>query len=624
MHETAPFLSLLLITTLAAVVPLLSSRLRRFRIPIVVGEILIGILIGKSGLNLVTPDPVIKFLSEFGFVFLMFISGLEVDLSIIMGSTGGEKGEPFHRKPLFLALASFTATLTLAFSISLWLTRLGIVRNPFIVSLILSTTSLGIVVPVLKERRLTGTRYGQLLLLAALLADFITLLLLSITLGIIRRGVTLDLMLFLVLLAAFAVAVRMGLLVSGLPGAGKILEELSSATAQIQVRGALAFMVGWATLAYALGVEIILGAFLAGVILSVISEPGESTLREKLDALGFGFFIPIFFINVGAGFDLQALLSSGKALLLVPLLITAAYGVKLVPGFLFRLAFSWRESLAAGLLLSSRLSLIIAASALALELGAITEAVNAAVILVAIVTCTFSPSLFNRALPPREEVRREGVIVVGVNQLTGLLIERLIRDGEKVIALGCSPRDAESPYCRGVETIVGDPTAESTLEKAGADRAAALVSALPDPELSEKVCRLAIERFGIPVVVSRADDFATMERLRVLGVRTIQPALATAIALEGALRFPTAFDVLADQGDNVEIRETVMNNPRLNGLPLKELKLPGGVLVMGIRRGGDVIIPHGDTTLNLGDVVMMVGSPEALQSAKAMLEGPGF
>ena len=310
MPEQSPLLSLLLITTLAALVPLLASRLRGWRIPIVIGEILAGMIIGTSGFNLVAPSPILDFLAEFGFVFLMFISGLEVDVSALTMPALEEEREPFWRAPLFLAIFSFILTLVGAFAIAFGLGKVGLVRSPLIMGLILSTTSLGIVVPVLKERGIAPTRYGQLMLVTALIADVVTLVLLSVAFGILQKGFALQLILILSLLLLFAVFLRMGIVVSKVPGLRKVVQELSTATAQIRVRGAIALMVAWATLAHALGIEVILGAFLAGVIVRIIAGPEEAVLREKLDALGFGFFIPIFFISVGSRFDINVLIGS--------------------------------------------------------------------------------------------------------------------------------------------------------------------------------------------------------------------------------------------------------------------------------------------------------------------------
>jgi len=339
----------------------------------------------------------------------MFLSGLEV----IPGNflSPGLWYRLRWRNPIILGAGAFLATMLLSLLIAGLLSWWGLVGDVWIVGLILSTTSLGIVVPVLKERGLLASDYGQYLLTAAIIADFATLLLLSFTVAIISHGFTLDLLLILALLMAFAIVARVGRLFARIPALNRLVEELSHATAQIQVRGALALMVAWVALAEALGTEVILGAFLAGTIVSLLVGPQKSPLREKLDALGFGFFIPIFFIMVGTRFNLGALLGSGRALLLVPLLIAAAYIVKLIPSLLFCVLFRWRESFAGGILLSARLSLIIAISAIALELGVIGEALNDAIIIVTMVTCTASPLLFNRLSASFRRHRYPGVVL---------------------------------------------------------------------------------------------------------------------------------------------------------------------------------------------------------------------
>jgi len=344
MHADFPALSLLLITGLAAFVPLLIRRLRRLHLPIVVGEILAGIIVGQSGLNLIESGPELDFLAEFGFAYLMFLSGLEIEFSLLRSSPQSESQHRRLDNPLSLGLATLAITMGAGLLASQGLAQLGLVQNPLMMALIFSTTSLGIVVPVLKEHGLTGTRYGQTLLVSALVADFITLLLITVVAAASSRGLTLHPLLVLFLLAAFAATAWLSQRVADLPGLHRVLEELSHATAQIRVRGALALMVAFIALADWLGTEVILGSFLAGAVISLLSEREGSYLHLKLDAIGFGFFIPIFFITVGMRFDLPALLSSSQALLLVPSLLGAAYAVKLLAATLYRLHFSWRRT----------------------------------------------------------------------------------------------------------------------------------------------------------------------------------------------------------------------------------------------------------------------------------------
>ena len=338
--------------------------------------------------------------------------------------------------------------------------------------------------------------------------------------------------------------------------------------------------------------------------------------------MGYGFFIPIFFIMVGARFDLSALLNSPGALWLVALLIGAAYLVKLIPALCFRSLFSWRESLAAGVLLSSRLSLIIAAAAIALSLGMITPAINAAIVLVAIVTCTASPIFFNRLLPVRAEKKRSGVIILGTDFLAELLGKRLMQE-EAVTFIGRDVLRLEKLRESGSAVVSGPPDDESVLRRAGAEQARALVALSNDPPVVMSACRQAREVFQIPSIVARADEAEQVRSLQTLGVQVVQPTMAMALGLEGALNYPSAFSALIDQSDQFDFADAPLRNPALMDRPLRELHLSGKALVLGIRRRGEgeVVVPHGDTTLREGDVLMLCGAPEATEEARRWIAG---
>jgi len=624
MESQSAFKSLLLLTVLAALVPIVVRQIRRvLPVPIVVGEIIAGIVIGRSGLNLVHESPVVTFLAEFGFIFLMFLSGLEVNFSVFSEAKSGPMRRPLWQRPLWLAGFNFGITLLLGLLVGLALWRWNMTRNPLLMGLILSTTSMGIVLPVLKERELTSKPYGQLILLSALFSDFLTLLLLGLTISLVRNGVGADMLFFILLLVVFAGAAQLGRWAHGYKWTHRVIEELSHATAQIRVRGAFALIVLWVVLAGSLGVEVILGAFLAGALLGMNQKTTRQVFEEKLDAMGYGFFIPIFFIMVGARFDLPALLASPGALWLVALLIVAAYLVKLLPALCFRTLFSWRESMAAGVLLSSRLSLIIAASAIALSLDMITPATNAAVVLVAIVTCTASPILFNRLLPVRSEQKRRGVIILGTDFLAEFLGKRLLQDGEPVTFIGRDALRLEKLREAGSAVVSGPPDAESVLREAGAEQARALVALSNDPAVVTSACCQAREIFQIPSVVARADEPEQVRALQALGVQVVQPTMAMALGLEGALNYPAAFSALIDRSDQFDFSDAPLRNVALLDRPLRQVHLPGKALVVGIRRRGEgeVVVPHGDTVLREGDVLMLCGEPEAMEEARKWIAG---
>jgi Kef-type K+ transport system membrane component KefB len=232
-------------------------------------------------------------------------------------------------------------------------------------------------------------------MLTALLADFITMFLISIYATYLDNGsFSIEILLIFGLFIAFAFLYRTGLILGRITRIKKLLDDLSHSTAQIKLRASLVLLVAFIVLAELLNSEMILGAFIAGIIVSLVTTSQDRRVERELEAFGFSFFIPIFFVLVGVGFNLGELMKSTEAMLLVPILLLIAFAVKFIPTLIFRFAFSWRETLAAGSLLSARLSLIIAASLIALERGIVNDSTNSAIILVAVISVTISPLLF--------------------------------------------------------------------------------------------------------------------------------------------------------------------------------------------------------------------------------------
>ncbi len=613
-HETS-FVPLLLVVGLAFVVPLVTSRIRRVRIPTVVGEIVAGILVGQSGLNLVGhDDPTLELLSLLGFAYLMFLSGLEVDFSAIVPSPEARRGGWKERLGSPLSLGGLTFVLTLALSLpAAWgLHALDAADDPWLMALILSTTSLGLVVPVLKERELIAKPYGQSLLVSAVVADLATMLLVSVYVLLHTQGLSLEVLLVLLLFGAFATAYRLARLAHRrFPGL-TLIEGLAQVTAQIDVRGAFAIGLAFIALAENLGVEMILGAFLGGALISLLSDRGSGDLHHRLDVIGYAFFIPIFFIMVGVGFDLSAILDSPQMFLLVPFLLLLAYGLKFASSTLYRLSFSWRQTIAAGALLSSRLSLIIAVAAIGLDLGSIDEATNAAIILVAIVTCTLSPLLFNRILPGSPSPRQK-FVVVGASEWPLLLAKRIAKHDEPVVVLDGDPKRAELVEGAGLPFVHGPPTDKTTWEKLEPETIQVVATLLPDDETNLQICRLLRSELGIERVVARVNDAEQAARFDELGVRVMNPDLSPVVELEYRLLYPSVSSMLTDLEDEHDVVEVKLNCAELVGRPLRELSLPDNVTIVLIQRNGDIIHPNSETALQVGDRLTVMGSIESVK-----------
>ncbi len=372
----SPYFPLFAIVVFAFLIPILSDRIG---VPAVVGEIICGIIIGRSVLGLFSGEEEgIAFLASFGFIFLMFLVGMEIDFSQV----------EVHGAKLFV-LGTLIFIITLA--ISMFLThQMG---YGFYMALVLSTSSVGLILPTIKEQGLLKSELGQTIIISAFVADFTTMLLLTVHTLYHEKGITWEMLLIaLIFMLFFAVYYAGKLAIWHYP------ERLSKwfksdHPSEIGVRASFALLLVFVVLAEVVGVEAILGAFLAGVMLSLLFR-GGTVLEQKLYGIGYGFLIPIFFISVGMQFDLGALARGG--IYLVPMLLLIAFVVKTVPSLLFLVRHSLKDSISAGVLLSSRLSLIIAVAAVGMKLDLITTAMGSAIILLAIITSISCPTIFRK------------------------------------------------------------------------------------------------------------------------------------------------------------------------------------------------------------------------------------
>lgn len=618
MHAAHSFLPLLVVLLIAFLVPILLSQVKRVAVPIVVGEILAGIAVGRSGMGWVPAnDPLLGILADFGIVFLMFLSGMEIDFSSLRFNLPSTEGSDRGRLGVLpLALLHFVLTVILAGAAAYALFGFGLVNNIWIGALILSTTSLGVVVPVLKEADLITQRFGQCILVTAVVADFATMLLITIAVAIVSQGLTAEILLINLLFVVFFLMYRFGTILNRVVALRRTIEELSHATAQIKVRAAFTIMLAFVGLSETLGSEIILGAFLAGAIIGLLRTADDAELSRQLEAIGFGFFIPIFFVKVGVEFNLPVLLASSGALLLVPFLLAAAILVKVIPALSFTANFSLRQALAAGVLLSARLSLIIAAAAIGKRLGVIGEAVNAAIILVAVVTVTAAPMIFVRMVPGRRRGKLNRIVVVGAENLGIEVAKRLKAHLEQLTIVDSAAERIDRAARSGFDAVCCDPEQDEQKFKDICATARALVCTYDDADLAYRVCSLAKEVYSVPHVVAQVTDPSARARFDAMGVTSMNAALDRPALLALLTRTPALYALLSRTDDDKEVCEVVLTNSQDLDKPLRHLELPGGLLALAIRREGEILVPHGNTRLCLNDRLTLVGSIDDIELAK--------
>jgi Kef-type K+ transport system membrane component KefB len=366
----------------ACLAPLLISITRAFILPAVVLEIVGGIIIGPQVLNWAHVDVLLGFLSIMGLSYLLFLSGLEVDLQRLRG------------RIMVLIGSAFFLSFGIASLIGFGLYAIGEINSPLLIAIILVSTSLGIVIPVLKDAGESATNFGQLVIAGATLGEFGSIILISILFSSQIHSPLTKVLFF----GIFTVLILLiSLVVSGVHRAAwfmKMIHRFQDSTSQINVRIALTLLVGFVGLAYGFGAEAILGAFLAGVAFrSVYKETTEirPLLRVKLEAIGFGFFVPIFFITSGINFNLYALFANLSVLELVPIFLVAFLLVRGVPALLYRLRLGTRHTVIAALLQATSLTFIVAATQIGVQLRLITSATSAALVAAGLLSVIIYP-----------------------------------------------------------------------------------------------------------------------------------------------------------------------------------------------------------------------------------------
>jgi Kef-type K+ transport system membrane component KefB len=364
------FADLLIVVAVAFAAPFALGLFPRLRLPSVVVEIVAGIVVGPSVLGLVEVDQVIEVVALIGLGFVLFLAGLEIEFEKLRGSV------------LRLTALGFVLSFGIAVVVALGLSAGGLVETPLLVAIILCATSLGVIVPVLKDSGEISSPFGQLIVAAASIADFGAIILLTLFFSG-EGGVGSTLLLLGALLALAAVVFAT---VRGATRSMRVrsdLLRLQDTTAQIRIRAAVVLFVGFAAVAEELGFEVILGTFIAGAIISLLDRDEVMThpdFRRKLEALGFGFFIPVFFVTSGVRFDLDALVAEASNLAMVPVFLAALLLVRGLPALLYRRVLDARRTAVAGILQATSLPFIVAATAIGLELGLIDAAESAALI----------------------------------------------------------------------------------------------------------------------------------------------------------------------------------------------------------------------------------------------------
>jgi Kef-type K+ transport system membrane component KefB len=346
-------------------------------IPVVVIELLLGIVIGPDVLDLAHVDATTDFFSNVGLGMLFFFAGYEIDFNRIRG------------RPLNLAALGWLVSLVLAYAIGGVLASAGVVLSYLYTGSAMATTAIGTLVPILRDADELRTKFGTYLLAAGGVGEFGPILLITLVLSTthpLREAVILVVFVALATLSG-VFAVRSAL--RGWP----LLERTMETSSQLAVRLAVLLVFSLVALASELGLDLLLGGFVAGLITRVSLHGREvSVFESKLTAVGYGLLIPFFFVTSGMAFDLDALLGSTSALLKLPMFVALFLVVRGTPAMLlYRGLFATRDRLALAIYSATELPLVVAITTIAVQEGHMRSSTSASLVGAAIVSALVFP-----------------------------------------------------------------------------------------------------------------------------------------------------------------------------------------------------------------------------------------
>ncbi|MBS4188901.1 monovalent cation:proton antiporter family protein [Bacillus sp. FJAT-49705] len=606
--------SLVIVISIAFLTPIILHRFKLNFIPVVVAEIIMGLVIGKSGFDIVHPDMWLETLSTLGFIFLMFLSGLEIDFSAFTGNKKREMLPSGKLEPNSFLVSSiiFGGIFLISLGLSYLFVLAGFIDNAFLMTLIISTISLGVVVPTLKEAHLMKTGIGQIILLIAVIADLVTMILLAVFASLYDGGEG-NVWLLLILFAAGVLLYFVGRRFKN----RKFVESMRAGTVQIGTRAVFTLIILLVALSESVGAENILGAFLAGVLVSLLAPNQE--MVHKLDSFGYGFLIPIFFVMVGVDLNIWSLFSDKKLLMLIPLLLIGLLLSKIIPVYFLKRWYDMKTVIASGFLLTSTLSLVIASATIGERLGVITAEMSGTLILVAVITSVFTPVVFKKLFPREANAEKTiKVAFIGANQLTLPVYRELNSNHYEATLYHKKQEKADKNIADSLfEIIELDNYSFENLEEKDLIKTDIVVISTGDEEMNATLA-IAFKEKGVERVICRLESPDLQESMKEFDIEVFSVLLSQKTLLRALIESPSIMNILTNQEH--ALYEIELLNDQFKGMTLREFPFTGDVIFVRIFRGHDSIVPHGDTELQMNDRLIVTGTKEYADELKRELE----
>ena len=605
-------LSLFLVVLLALVIPIFMARFQISNVPTAVAEIIVGIIMGSSGFNLITSTHDLTLLSNLGVILLMFLSGMEIDFDLLQRKNN-PKGKSQAGKtvdPLKTAITAFIGIVIMAFVLAYVLRLTGLFSEVMLAAIILMTVALGVVIATLKEKDILGRPIGQTILLTAVLGEVIPLLLLTIYASI--NGGNAEQLWLIILLFVAAI-----FLLRRFKQPYLWFAKITKSTTQLDIRLAFFLIFALVTVAERVGAENILGAFLAGVVMKLL-EPSEAT-KDKLTSIGYGFFIPIFFIMTGVGLNLRSLFAHLSSLMLLPVLVIFLFIAKVPVLLTYVRYFQKKNAFAGGFLTATTITIVLPTLQVARKLHAITSTQSDAFILAAVIVCILSPIVFNSnfVLLPEDKIK-EKVAIVGANAVTVPVAHDLHANWYSV-KMFTDKKNQYKTYDSRVENLTFLPNLdEETLEKDGVFDGDIVVAANRADEDNIKIARMAKEK-GVNRVIARLSevDSKTLTEFNEKGIEVFNSTNVHAALMRAMIESPTVYRIMTDT-KNI-LYSVKVKNTHYTGRQLMDLEFIDQITVSRIKRGDEWLIPRGATVIEQGDILVFSGEFKVADRVRDLL-----
>lgn len=605
-------LSLFLVVLLALVIPIFMARFQISNVPTAVAEIIVGIIMGSSGFNLITSTHDLTFLSNLGVILLMFLSGMEIDFDLLQRKNN-PKGKSQAGKtvdPLKTAITAFIGIVIMAFVLAYVLRLTGLFSEVMLAAIILMTVALGVVIATLKEKDILGRPIGQTILLTAVLGEVIPLLLLTIYASI--NGGNAEQLWLIILLFVAAI-----FLLRRFKQPYLWFAKITKSTTQLDIRLAFFLIFALVTVAERVGAENILGAFLAGMVMKLL-EPSEAT-KDKLTSIGYGFFIPIFFIMTGVGLNLRSLFAHPSSLMLLPVLVIFLFIAKVPVLLTYVRYFQKKNAFAGGFLTATTITIVLPTLQVARKLHAITSTQSDAFILAAVIVCILSPIVFNSnfVLLPEDKIK-EKVAIVGANAVTVPVAHDLHANWYSV-KMFTDKKNQYKTYDSRVENLTFLPNLdEETLEKDSVFDGDIVVAASRADEDNIKIARMAKEK-GVNRVIARLSevDSKTLTEFNEKGIEVFNSTNVHAALMRAMIESPTVYRIMTDT-KNI-LYSVKVKNTHYTGRQLMDLEFIDQITVSRIKRGDEWLIPRGATVIEPGDILVFSGEFKVADRVRDLL-----